>query len=67
MNSDNTQPTDGQEKLRRQSEAQARLEDAIRWGMFEGGEPSPEPMRQANEDVEQRLQAGPDGDEPCRR
>jgi hypothetical protein len=40
MNSDNRQPTDDQEKLRKQAEDQAKVEDAVRWGMFEGEEPT---------------------------
>ena len=32
---------------RKQAEEQAKLEDAVKWGMFEGDEPTPEQMREA--------------------
>jgi hypothetical protein len=32
---------------RKQAESQAKLEDAVKWGLFEGDEPTPEQIREA--------------------
>jgi hypothetical protein len=62
MNSDNT-PND-QEKLRQQAEERAKLEDAIKWGVFGGEEPTPDQQKKAEESLEKHP---PGGDEPCRQ
>ena len=57
MNSNDKQPTDDREKLPKQSEEQAKLEDAIKWSMFGGEEPTAEQMEKAKESLKARKRS----------